>query len=77
MDNYRHFRRDRQGRQGGWVALCVGEWLDCMALTVGDETVERLWVRMKGKVKKVDVVVGVYCQPLNQDDDTDELFYNG
>ncbi|GAB0207654.1 hypothetical protein GRJ2_003231100 [Grus japonensis] len=46
-----------------------------MALTVDDDIVESLWVRMKGKVNKVDVVVGVYYQPLSQDTTTDELFY--
>ena len=45
-----------------------------MALTVGDDTVESPWVRMKGKANKADVV-GVYYRPPSQDDDTNELFH--
>ena len=51
------------------------EGLDCMALAVGNDTVESLWVRMKGKTNKADVVVGVFYRPPSQDNDTDELFY--
>lgn len=58
MDGYRLCRRDRQGRQGGGVALYVREGLDCMALAAGDNTVESPWVRMKGKANMVNVVVG-------------------
>ena len=37
--------------------------------------VENLWVRMKQKANKVHVVVGIYHQPRNHDNDTNELFY--
>ena len=53
MDGYTLSRRDRQGRQGGEVALYIKEGLDCTALAVGDDTVESLWVRVRGKVNKV------------------------
>ncbi|GAB0210391.1 mitochondrial enolase superfamily member 1 [Grus japonensis] len=43
MDGYRLFRRDRQGRRGGRVALYVTEGLDCTGLSVSDDTVESLW----------------------------------
>jgi len=46
-----------------------------MAFRVGDYMIETLWVRMKWKTNKVNVVVGVYYQPHSQDDDSDELFY--
>ncbi|GAB0208021.1 mitochondrial enolase superfamily member 1 [Grus japonensis] len=75
MDGYRLFRRDRQGRRGGGVALYVTEGLDCTGLSVGDDTVESLWVRIKGQANKGDVVVGVYYRPPSQDDATDELFF--
>ncbi|GAB0190604.1 hypothetical protein GRJ2_001525700 [Grus japonensis] len=75
MDGYRLFRRDRQGRRGGGVALYVTEGLDCTELSVGDDTVESLWVRIKGQANKGDVVVGVYYRPPSQDDATDELFF--
>ena len=47
--------------------------MDCTLLAVDHDTVESLWVRMKGKAKKADV--GVYYEPPNQDDNTDQLFY--
>ena len=61
MEGCRLFRRDRQGRQGGGVALYVRERFDCTALTVRDDMVESLWVRIRGMENKADVVVGVYC----------------
>ena len=42
MDGYRLFRRDRQGRRGRGVALCVQEGLDCTVLAVGGDVVESL-----------------------------------
>ncbi|GAB0207466.1 mitochondrial enolase superfamily member 1 [Grus japonensis] len=44
MDGYKLFRRDRQGRRGGGVALYVRECFDCLELDDGDERVECLWV---------------------------------
>jgi len=42
---------------GGGVAL---EGLGCMVLIVDDDEAESLWVRMRGKANKVDVVMAVY-----------------
>ncbi|GAB0186493.1 hypothetical protein GRJ2_001114600 [Grus japonensis] len=75
MDGYRLFRRDRQGRRGGGVALYVTEGLDCTELSIGDDMVKSLWVRIKGQANKGDVIVGVYYRPPSQDDATDELFF--
>ncbi|KAK4827172.1 hypothetical protein QYF61_015134 [Mycteria americana] len=75
MEGYRLFRRDRQGKQGGGVALYVRERFDCTALTVSDDVVESLWVRIRGMEDKGDVVGGVYYRSLSQDVSTDELFY--
>jgi len=36
MEGYRLFRKDRQGRRGGGVALYVRGKFDCIALTVRD-----------------------------------------
>lgn len=52
------------------AVLYVREGLDCMALAVSDNTVETLWVRIKEKANKEDVVVGVYYWPPSKDDDT-------
>ena len=55
------------------MALYLVEELECTELAVGDGTVESFWVRIKGQTE--DVVMEVYCRPLSQDDDTDELFF--
>ena len=75
MDGYKLFRRDRRGRRGGGVALYVRECLDSLELNDGDDRVECLWVRIRGKANKADIVVGVCYRPPNQDEETDELFY--
>ena len=59
MDGYKLFRRDRQGSRGGGVALYVRECFDCLELNDGDDRVECLWVRIKGKANKADIAVGV------------------
>ncbi|KAK4816487.1 hypothetical protein QYF61_017239 [Mycteria americana] len=42
-EGYRLFRRDRQGRRGGGVALYVRERFDCTALAISDDVVKSLW----------------------------------
>ncbi|GAB0182398.1 hypothetical protein GRJ2_000705100 [Grus japonensis] len=37
MEGYRLFRKDRQGRQGGGIALYVNDQLECMELHLGME----------------------------------------
>lgn len=37
--------------------------------------VECLWVRVRGKANKADVMVGVYYRPPNQDKEVDKIFY--
>ena len=75
IEGYRLFRRCRQGRRGGGVALYVRERFACTALTVSDDAVESLWVRIRGMENKGDVIVGVYYPSPSQDVSTDELFY--
>ncbi|KAK4816911.1 LOW QUALITY PROTEIN: hypothetical protein QYF61_024921 [Mycteria americana] len=75
MDGYKLFRRDRRGRRGGGVALYIRECLDSLELDDGDDRVECLWVRIRGKANKADIVVGVCYRPPNQDEETDKLFY--
>ena len=59
MDGYKLFRKDRQGRRGGGVALYVRECFDCLELNDGDNRVECLWVRIRGKANKADIMVRV------------------
>ncbi|KAK4823640.1 hypothetical protein QYF61_004561 [Mycteria americana] len=75
MDCYKLFRKDRQGRRGGGVALDVREYFDCPDLNDADDRVECLWVRTRGKANKADITVGVCYRPPNQDEEADEIFY--
>jgi len=51
LEVFRLFRKDRQDRQGGDVALYVNDQLECMELHLGmhGESAKNLWVRIKGK----------------------------
>lgn len=42
----------------------------------GDDKVEFLWVRIREKTKKIDILVGVCYRPRNPDEKADEIFYN-
>ena len=75
MDGYKHFRKDRQGRRGGCVALYVRECSDVTELMAGDNKVESLWVKTRGRSDKSDILVGVCYRWLNQDEEIDEVFY--
>ena len=35
MEGYRIFKKDRQGRRGDDIILCVNDWLECLVL-MGD-----------------------------------------
>jgi len=63
------------GKEGGsGVALHVGECFDCLELDDGDERVECLWIRIKGKANEADIMVGICYKPLNGDEEPDEIF---
>ncbi|GAB0190262.1 hypothetical protein GRJ2_001491500 [Grus japonensis] len=76
-EGYRLFRKDRQGRQGGGVALYINDQLECMELHLGmdEELTESLWVRIKGSAGAGDVIAGVCYRPPNQGDRADEALY--
>ena len=67
IDGYRLFRRDRQGRRGGGVALYIKKWIDCEELSLknSQEQVESLWVRIRDRGNKGNLVVGVYYRLPN------------
>ena len=69
-----HRARARQGSRGGGVALYVRECFDCLELDVGEDRVECLWVRIRGKANKASIMVGVCYRPPNQDEEADEIF---
>ncbi|GAB0175694.1 hypothetical protein GRJ2_000034600 [Grus japonensis] len=70
MEGYRLFRKDRQGRRGGGVALYVNDQLECMELHLGmdEELTESLWVRIKGRAGAGDIIAGVCYRPPDQGD---------
>jgi len=75
VDGYKLFRRDRQGRRGSGVALCVRECFDCIELNDYDDKVECLWVKTRGRANKADILLRVCYRPPNQDEEVDEAFY--
>ena len=75
MDGYKLFIRDRQGMRGRGVAVYVRECFDCLELDNSDERVECLWVRIRGKTNKADIMGGVCHRTPNEDEEADEIFY--
>jgi len=65
IDSHRLFRRDRQGKSGGGVALYIKKSIQCEELSLKNshEQVESLWVRIRDRGNKQNLVVGVYYRP--------------
>ncbi|GAB0185820.1 hypothetical protein GRJ2_001047300 [Grus japonensis] len=76
-EGYRLFRKDRQGRRGGGIALYVNDQLECMELQLGmeEEPTKSLWVRIKGSTGAGDIIAGVCYRPRDQGDRADEALY--
>jgi len=75
MDGYQLFKRDRQGRKGGGVAVYVKQECEHMEINDGDDRVESSWVRIKAKASKTDIIVGVCYRPPNLDEVVDKTLY--
>jgi len=56
IDGYKLFRRDRQGRRGGGVALFVRECFNTVEINAENDDVEH---GIKRKATKADILVGV------------------
>jgi len=56
MEGYKLFRRDRQGRRGGGVALFVRECFNTVEINAENDDVEN---GIKRKATKADILVGV------------------
>jgi len=61
--------------RGGGVTLDVRDCFDCIQLNYCDDKVECLWVKMRGKANKADILLGVCYRPPNRDEEADEVFY--
>ena len=75
MDGCKPFRGDRQGERSGCIALYVRKRFDCLELDDGDDRVECLWVRSRGKANKADIMVGVCYRTPNWDEEADKILY--
>ncbi|RMC05600.1 hypothetical protein DUI87_17685 [Hirundo rustica rustica] len=75
LNGYKLFRRDRQGRRGGGVALYIKQTFDTVGIETKEDGVECLWVRIKGKANKADILLRVCYRPPNQEEEVDNLFY--
>ena len=56
------------------LALYVRECFDCTELNNCGDEVKSLWVRMRGKANKTDILLRVCYRQLNQDEEIDEAF---
>jgi len=59
MDGYKLFRRDRRGKRGGGLVLCVRDCFNCIERNGCNDKVECLWVKMRGKYNMADILLGV------------------
>ena len=57
------------------MALCFRQCFVVIELAAGNDKVECLWVRIKRKADKADILVGVCYRPPNQHEEMDEVFY--
>jgi len=74
MDGYKLLSRDRRGKRGDGLVLYVRDCFDCIELDNCDDKVGCLWVKMRGKANKADILLGVCYRPLNQNEEADEVF---
>lgn len=58
-----------------YAPLHIKECFDVEELGVGNDKVECLWIRIRGKACRGHILVGVCCRPPNQDEGMDEAFY--
>ncbi|RMC19231.1 hypothetical protein DUI87_03837 [Hirundo rustica rustica] len=72
---YKLFRRDRKGIRGGGVALYIKKAFDTIGIETNEDGVECLWVRIKGKANKADILLVVCYRPPNQEEEVDNLLY--
>lgn len=55
--------------------MYVREPYEYIELDDGDDRVEGLCVRIRGKVNKANILEGVYYRVLNQDKEVDKIFH--
>jgi len=55
------------------LALYVRECFEVTDIMAGDNKIESLWFKIRGRADKADNLVGFCYRPLNQDEETDEV----
>jgi len=77
IDGYRLFRRDRRGKRGRDISLYIEKSIQCEELSLKNsrEQVESLWVRIRDRSHKGNLMAGVYYRPPDQGKPADEAFF--
>ena len=57
------------------MALYVRRCFNVTEVMAGDDKVESLWVKIRVRADKTDILVGICYRPPNQDEETDEVFH--
>ena len=57
------------------MALYIKDCFDAEELGVGNDKVECLWIRIRGKASRGDILVAVCYRLPNQDEEKDKAFY--
>ena len=70
-DGYELFRKERRVKKGCGVALYVRDCFDRIELGGCDVKVECLWVKMRGKASKADILLGVCYRAPTQNEEVD------
>ena len=77
MEGCRFSRKGRMGRRGGEAVLHGREQLECMELCLGtdEEPTESLWVRIKERTGKGDIIMPVCYRPPDQEEQATQALY--
>ncbi|TRZ08015.1 hypothetical protein HGM15179_019091 [Zosterops borbonicus] len=59
----------------GTEPITVRRVWEVLGIETNDDEVECLWVRVKGKANKADILLGVCYSPPDQEEEVDNLFY--
>ncbi|KAK4830418.1 hypothetical protein QYF61_011042 [Mycteria americana] len=73
----RAVQKGQARKEGKGVALYIKKWIECEepSLKNSHEQAESLWVRIRDRGNKGNLVVGVYYRPPNQGEPIDEAFF--
>jgi len=76
VDGCRLFRRERWGKRGGGVSHYIKKSIQCEELSLKNnhEQVGSLWVRIRDRGNKRNLVVGACYRPPDQGEPTAEVF---